>query len=153
MGVLTRLKALLAGGQEEPECPADALHTAVCAVLLETACVDGEFTAAEEKRIMHLLQQRFGLAADDLARIRQAGQQCRAESLDLWQFANTIKQQLDRPRKEMVVEMCWEVVYADGTLDGHEDNLVHQLARLLDLDHRSLIEAKTRVLRRLRSTP
>ena len=151
MGVMTRLKAALAGDRAVPECPDDALHSAVCAILLEIACADGEFTAAEEERIMHLLQQRFNLAADDLGRIRESGQQRRAESLDLWQFASIIKQQLDRPRKEMVVEMCWEVVYADGTLDGHEDYLVHQLARLLDLDHRSLIEAKTQVLRRLRS--
>jgi len=41
--------------------------------------------------------------------------------------------------------MVWDVVYADGKLDKHEDYLVHKLAALLRLTHKQLIEAKLKV--------
>ena len=44
-----------------------------------------------------------------------------------------------------VIEEVWRVIFADGTLDGHEDYLVHKLAKLLNLTHPQLIEAKMKV--------
>ena len=38
--------------------------------------------------------------------------------------------------------MIWRVAYADGTIEKHEDYLVHKLARLLRLTHKQLIETK-----------
>ena len=44
--------------------------------------------------------------------------------------------------KLQVIELVWEIAYADGLLDKHEDYLVHKLADLLRLTHQQLIEAK-----------
>src|SRR5690606_16761152 len=49
-----------------------------------------------------------------------------------------------------ILREVWRVIYADGTLDGHEDYLVHKLAKLLNLNHPMLIEAKMAVLREIR---
>ena len=46
----------------------------------------------------------------------------------------------------LAIEMIWQVAYADGRLDSHEDYLVHKLATLLRLDHKQLIEAKLKIL-------
>ena len=43
-----------------------------------------------------------------------------------------------------MLEAVWRVVYADGRIDKHEDYLVHQLANLLRLRHKELIDAKIR---------
>jgi hypothetical protein len=42
--------------------------------------------------------------------------------------------------------------YTDNLLDAHEDYLVHKLARLLNLDHRELIEAKMKILGQKKAT-
>ncbi|MCP4642028.1 MAG: hypothetical protein GY851_16415, partial [bacterium] len=45
-----------------------------------------------------------------------------------------------------IIEEVWRVIFADGRLDGHEDYLVHKLARLLNLNHPQLIAAKVKVM-------
>jgi uncharacterized tellurite resistance protein B-like protein len=40
------------------------------------------------------------------------------------------------------VEAAWKVIYADDKLHGYEDHFVHKLAKLLQLRHSDLIEAK-----------
>ena len=39
----------------------------------------------------------------------------------------------------------------DGKLDRHEDHLMHRIARILNLTHPELIDAKVRVLRQAES--
>jgi uncharacterized tellurite resistance protein B-like protein len=43
------------------------------------------------------------------------------------------------------------VIYADGSLTAHEDHIAHKLARLLNLTHPELIQAKVQVLDELRN--
>ena len=68
------------------------------------------------------------------------------ESKDLWKFTNAINQHYEREEKIRVVELLWQIVYADGKLDRHENYLMHKLGRLLNLKHSQLIDAKLKVL-------
>ncbi len=56
----------------------------------------------------------------------------------------------DRDERKLIMEEVWSVIYADGTLDSHEDYLVHKLANLLRLRHSEMIEAKVKALKQLR---
>ena len=71
---------------------------------------------------------------------------CSLGSIDLWQFAKTIKEQYSYEEKAAIIEMLWEVIYADDSLHAHEDYLVHKLAQGLNLDHGRLIDAKVKIL-------
>jgi len=44
-----------------------------------------------------------------------------------------------------VIELVWKVIYADGKLDKYEDHLAHQLAKMLNLTHKQLIDAKMKI--------
>ena len=68
------------------------------------------------------------------------------ESIDLWRFTKLINDNYSEEEKKRVVEMLWRIVYTDGTLDMHEDYLVHKLSHLLHLSHQELIDAKLRIL-------
>jgi uncharacterized tellurite resistance protein B-like protein len=126
------------------------LQIATCALLLEMAHADSAFSEEEERRIEQLMRERFDIAQDAVSEIKQLSQQRRSDSIDVWQFASTIKQHMPADKKLHIVEMIWQVIYADGTLDQHEDYLIHQLARLLAIPHEQLIEAKVAVLKKLR---
>jgi len=125
----------------------EELQIATCALLLEIANADENFTEEEEKRIAALMQKHFSMPEETFLRIRQVAESRRRESIDLWQFTTIIKERYPTAEKQKVVEMLWSVIYADGTLDRHEDHLVHTLATLLGLDHKQLIDAKVNVLR------
>ncbi len=118
---------------------------ATCALLLEIANIDGEFSEKEQERILSILESHFHLSGD-LAKelMKKAGEELE-NSIDLWRFTNLINQNYSRNEKMGVVEMIWRVVFADETLDKHEDYLMHKLAKLLRLSHKDLIDAKMKV--------
>lgn len=121
------------------------IAVATCALLLEMAAVDGEFSGEEQDVILHALTSTHGVGADEARSIMEAALAELEGSIDLWQFARIINKEYSVEEKVQTIEAVWRVIYADGRLDGHEDHLVHRLADLLRLSHSQLIEAKLRV--------
>jgi uncharacterized tellurite resistance protein B-like protein len=118
---------------------------AVCALLLEMAAADGEFSDEEQNVILSILKNDYHLSDSDAAALIKSAQAQRDRSIDLWNFTNLINQNYSEEDKVQVMETIWKVIYADGKLDGHEDYLVHNLADLLRLTHSQLIEAKLKI--------
>lgn len=125
--------------------PAERILTAACALMLEMAAIDGEFSPAEQQAILTILEQDFGVDASEAGDIMAAAQAERQRSIDLWRFTNVINQHYSQVDKLRVIETIWKVVYTDGRLHGHEDHLVHTLATLLCVSHTELIKAKLKV--------
>ncbi len=122
------------------------IRVATCALLLEMANADGEFSKEEQDNIVSLLKKKFQLSSEYAEELIQSSQKKLDGSIDLWQFSNLINQNYSREEKINMVEMVWEVIYADGKLDQHEDYLVHKLGKLLRLSHKELIDAKGKIL-------
>lgn len=120
---------------------------AVCALFLEMANIDEEFSKKERKMILSVLREEFALPDKYIEELVQAAEEERQNTLDLWRFTDMINRNFSAEEKTRVVELLWRIVYADGKLDKHEDYLVHKISRLLNLKHSQLIEAKLRVLR------
>ncbi|MGM0383612.1 MAG: TerB family tellurite resistance protein [Thermodesulfobacteriota bacterium] len=123
------------------------IHIATCALFLEMANIDGEFSALEKENIISILKRDFDLSDEHAARLLEASNQELKKSIDIWKFTNRINQNYSMEEKIRVVETVWDVVYADGKLDKHENYLVHKLANLLHLSHKQLIDAKLKVKR------
>lgn len=122
------------------------VNVATCALLLEIAKIDGEFTAVEQKNIVDILKKEFQLSDDYIQEITETAEKELKESHDLWKFTNLINKYYDREEKNKIIEIIWKVIYSDGNLDKHEDYLVHKLSRLLNLRHSELIDAKLRAI-------
>jgi uncharacterized tellurite resistance protein B-like protein len=121
------------------------VRIATCAILLEMANIDGEFTEMERENIISILKKNFDVVDEYAEELIKESNEEVERSIDLWQFAKLINQSYSIEEKIQIIENVWEIVYADGRLDKHEDYLVHKLANLLRLDHKQLIEAKLKV--------
>jgi len=121
------------------------IRIATCALLLEMSNIDGEFSALERESIISILKRNFDLSDEHAITLLKVSNGELKGSIDLWQFTNLINHNYSIEEKIRIVEMVWDVVYADGKLDKHEDYLVHKLATLLRLTHKQLIEAKLKV--------
>ena len=122
------------------------VRIATCALFMEMASIDEEFTDSERERILSILRGHFGLSDDHAAELMSLAKKELEQSIDLWQFTNLINQNYTEEEKIRIIEMVWEIVYTDGTLNEHEDYLVHKLAGLLRLSHKQLIDAKLKIL-------
>ena len=121
------------------------LHIATAALLIEIAGVDDEFTADERMAIVANLRQYFNLSEDEVVEILEMTNAELERRIDMYYFTRQLNDNYGIEDKIRVIEMVWRVIYTDHHLNGHEDFLVHRFAKLLNLDHRRLIEAKLRV--------
>lgn len=122
------------------------VRVATCALLLEMAYIDGEFSDSEKEKIIQTLREVHGLSEEAVAELLKAAKEELKGSIDLWRFTNLINQNYSPEEKIQIIEMVWRLAYADGTLDKHEDYLLHKMANLLRLTHKQLIDAKLKVL-------
>jgi len=127
--------------------PAERVRVATCALLVEMAQIDEDFNSIEKNRISEILCDHYGLAKLNAQELVELSQEELRNSVHLWRFTRLINENYSIEEKLKVIEMVWRVVYADGKLDRYEDHLVHRLAKLLNLSHKQLIDAKVRVLR------
>jgi len=145
--MFNRILALLHNGEDVP--PAnrfERIQVATCAVLLEVASSDGHYQSVEAKIVQDLLSSKFELSAAAISELIDYAEQYRQESPDMFKFAREINAHFNRDEKLDVMEGIWRVIYADGTLDMYEDALARQLATLLRLEHKDVIDRKLKVL-------
>ncbi len=128
------------------------IRIATCAVLLEMANIDGEFSESEKEHVISALKSDYDLSNEHAAALLEASNEEREGSIDLWQFTNRINRNYSREEKIQIIETVWEVAYKDGRLDKYEDYLAHKLAKLLHLSHKELIDAKLKVIKPGRTT-
>jgi len=146
--VLASIRAFLARHGATPTAdstgPAapDAVRVAACALLLEVAHADGEFTADERAHIESAVGRHFGLDDDTRDELLHLAEEERRQSVDHFQFTSVINEHYDLGQKMVLAELMWGVIMADGTIAAHESYLVRKLANLLDLPPAYLNQAR-----------
>ena len=124
--------------------PRQALRVAACALLLELAHADDQFTDDERRHIEEALVRHFDIPAETARELMVLAEQQRREAPDLYQFTSLINASYDEGQRMVLVEVLWGVVHADGKLSKHEDYLMRKLAILLELRPGFLAEARKR---------
>lgn len=124
---------------------AERIQVATCALLLEVANSDDEFSDIERDNIIQILEKDFELSGEYAKELMELSDKEREESIDLWHFTNLINEHYSIEEKIKIIEMVWRVIYVDGKLDKYEDHLAHKLSNLLKLTHTQLIDAKLKV--------
>jgi uncharacterized tellurite resistance protein B-like protein len=61
---------------------------------------------------------------------------------DYFRFTSAMNDQFSQAQKIQVVELMWQVAYADGVLDENEQHLISKIAGLLHVTHGEYIAAK-----------
>jgi uncharacterized tellurite resistance protein B-like protein len=150
--MLERIRRLLGG---QPTAAQAVTHSfeerqlAAAALMVEAAAMDDTFDAAERVRIDRLIQNRFGLNPDEAADLFAQAEQAASTSVEWHGFTRAIKDGFDHPERVQLIEMLWEVAYADRRLHDYEASLLRRVAGLLYVSDRDSGEARKRVLARL----
>jgi len=123
----------------------DDYRLAAVALLVHAATIDGEMSSNERDKLHAVVKKRFKLddaLADELIDKATAAEH---ESVDLYHFTSLLNRVLDEEGRARVIEMMWEIVYADGRRDELEDNLLWRAADLLGVSSRERIELRQRI--------
>jgi len=115
---------------------------AATALLVHVVSLDGQPTQAEQSKLHNLIESHFGLDRGTADRLIADATQVEGEAVDLYHFTSVIMRSLDEADRKRIVQMMWELVYADGQVTEFEDNVVWRASDLLGISQRDRIDLK-----------
>src|SRR6266576_2614455 len=118
---------------------------AVTALLIHVISIDGQPSEAEKRKLHGLIESRFGLDPGTADQLIASATLVEGEAVDLYHFTSVIMRSVNEEGRLRIVEMMWELVYADGQVSEFEDNVVWRAADLLGVSSRDRIELKRRI--------
>src|SRR5882757_922351 len=118
---------------------------AATALLVHVVSLDGEPTDIEKGKLHSLIESRFGLDPGTADRLIASATLVEGEAVDLYRFTSVIMRSVNEEGRLRIVEMMWELAYADGQVSEFEDNVVWRAADLLAVSSRDRIDLKHRV--------
>tara|TARA_B100000315_G_C14581911_1_gene590903 strand:- start:1067 stop:1528 length:462 start_codon:yes stop_codon:yes gene_type:complete len=148
--MINRIKALFTEGAAKAGPPEkDELQAAAAALLVEAACMDGHFDDDERASITSLMKSQFELNDEETETLIEEAEIVIQESGELYAFTRVIKDRYEPEQRIEMIEMLWEVAYADGNVDHFEANLISRIAGLIYVNDRDRGDARKRVSARL----
>jgi uncharacterized tellurite resistance protein B-like protein len=118
---------------------------AATALLIHVVSLDGEPSEVEKRKLHTVLQTRFQLDAATVSQLIAEATLVEGEAVDLYHFTSVIMRSVDEEGRKRIVEMMWELVYADGNVSEFEDNVMWRAADLLGVSSRDRIQLKHRI--------
>lgn len=118
---------------------------AAAALLVHVISIDGDPSETERKMLHRLLGLRFALDAAATDELIAAAARAEGEAVDLYHFTRRLMRSLNEEGRARIVEMMWELVYADGVATEFEDSVIWRAADLLGISANERIALKHRV--------
>ncbi|SVD29416.1 uncharacterized protein METZ01_LOCUS382270 [marine metagenome] len=125
------------------------MQLAAAALLIEAAYMDEQFDESERAVISDLVRRRFDLELADSERLLFEAESAVAKSQQLYEFTRAVNDRFTPEQRIELMEMLWEVVYADGRVHDFEVSLLRRLGGLLYVSDQDRALARQRVVQRL----
>ena len=132
----------------EPEARDDrtlTLELATAALLCEVMRADYATGEAELATLRRMLVARYHLSDAAVDELMALAQREVEDAVDHYQFVSLIKEHYDYPQRCELVQLMWQLAWADGAIDPLEEHRIRRLADLLHVGHSDFILAKLAV--------
>ncbi len=119
-----------------------ALRVATATLLVEVSRADFVEQQSELDRMRRLMAQQFSLNETELDELMFQARESAEKLVSIQHITRLLNQNFDAPMKLRVIEMMWQVIYADGVKDHYEEHLIRQVCELLYVPHSKFIQAR-----------
>jgi len=150
------LKKVLSPEQSSAELETNSSNTrskryqiATAALLIEIAKADGNFSDDERKRIINFMKNDYNLDDECVNDLIELSEHRVEESISVYEFSSILNETFSRAEKLELMKNLWRIIYEDGKLDSHEDQLIKIIGSTLNLEHKDIIGAKLLVKQEL----
>lgn len=143
--MLSALRTFLGGEGSAASAEAgdeETLMTATAVLLMEIARADQEISDAEREAIRRLLGRNYSVTHEEANAITRRAEERVAHETSLHPFTRLVNSECSLEERSRLVGMLWEITYADGHADAHEEHLVRRVANLLHVPHREFIRTR-----------
>lgn len=121
------------------------VQIATCALFLELANSDDNFSIEEKGFIDRIMKQLFGLDDQTVTELVELSIQQTEKSVSIYEFTEIINQNFNDSEKYDVLKNLWRLIFSDGKLDMYEEYFIRKISGNLKLQHSDMIAAKMEV--------
>ena len=118
------------------------VEIAACALFIEMAKADGEFTDEERSFIIFEMKNTVNLEDDCIDDLMALAEQRVKESVSLYEFTGIINNTFAQSEKIELIESLWRLIYKDEKLSAYEDHLIKRIGATMNIGHKQIINAK-----------
>ena len=118
------------------------IEIAACALFIEIAKADGEFTNEERNFILSEMKSTFNLDDDYVNDLMMLAEERVKESVSLYEFTGVINTTFTHNEKIELIESLWKLIYKDEKLNQYEDHLIKRISATINIEHKEIINAK-----------
>ena len=121
---------------------AHGLQLATAVLLVEVMRSDTHISDTERAAALVALRRTFALTDGEMQQLLSRAEHAASASNDYFRYTSAMNEHFTQAQKIQVVELMWQVAYADSTLDAHENHVISKVAGLLHVTHGEYIAAK-----------
>ena len=144
--MIKRIRSLLLGDDKAPQEEAqDERQSVIAALLVQAAMMDGDFDTSERETVERLLVDEFSLDQSEVASLIDDAESAVAQSSQLFGFTKRASAELEHEDRIKLIEMLWQVIYADGVVHEYEASLMRRISGLLHVTDRETAMARQRI--------
>lgn len=135
--MIDRIAALCRGfsssGEQAPSEPPEDPKLAAAVLMVEAARMDDTIDTEERRRIVELVQWKFNLNEAEAASLVAEAEKVTEGPAHWHHFATALRDKLEPAERLQIVDLLWDIVYADGRLHHLEMSLMRRVTSLLHI--------------------
>lgn len=120
------------------------IELATAALIAEVARIDGSIGEAEREIALRAIDEKLHLSRDEATTLLDLATEEMRQATDYFQFTSLVNRHFAQEQKVRIIELMWQVAWADGRVDDHELHLIRRIADLLHVPHHDFIAARRR---------
>lgn len=137
---------LVAVKVEDDHASDENLRLAATALMFRAHLVDGEADPSELAMIRRIVEDEFGLTADEVEQLLTDAKASADAAADLYGWIRLINSNYSHDEKCFLMEKLWQVILADGIIEDHEASLMRRISGLIFITDKDSAEARQQAL-------
>ncbi|MBU2894186.1 TerB family tellurite resistance protein [Colwellia sp. D2M02] len=134
--------ASLVGSDHEKKVAPPSLEVSCSVLLCEVMRADQHRSTAELDTLKTLISEQFSLPSNDVNSIMDTALALSENATDFFQFTQAINEHYSLAQRTHIVNLLWQVAYADGELASIEEHTIRRIADLLHLRDSEYVATK-----------
>ena len=140
------------GGDDRTEAGFDnRIELSAAVLMVEISLADSSIDDDELTTIKNSLAGKFHIAAAQVDELIDLARREVDLAVSLHEFTRLLNDKLSAAEKIQLIELLWQVAFADAVLDKYEEYYIRKIADLLYISHKDYIMTKHRVAERNQS--
>ena len=132
------------GNGQENHGKVSSVELAAAVLMVEISMADSVLQQEERHVIENALQDNFNIQGDEARTLIELAEKEVDHAVSLYDFTSFLNDTMSNEERAGIVELLWQVAFADAVLDKYEEYYVRKIADLLYVPHRDFIKAKLR---------